>query len=68
MQRETHNLTQEECAQAVVLPEESWIYTRIAERFGVYHTSVSRMLQRFRETGMNVRRPGQGRLRVTTVI
>lgn len=68
MQRETRNLTQEECAQAVVLREEGWTYTRIAERFGVSHTSVSRMLQRFRETGMNVRRPGQGRPRVTTAI
>ena len=68
MQRETRNWTQEECAQAVVLREKGWAYTRIAERFGVSNTNVSRMLQRFREAGMNVWRPGQGRPRVTFAI
>jgi transposase len=66
MQRENRNLTRDECAQAVVLAEEGWSYRRIGERFGVSHTSVSRMVQRYRETGDYIRRVGQGRHRTTT--
>lgn len=68
MQRDSRNLTRDECAQAVVLVEEGWSYRRIAGRFGVSHTSVSRMLQRYRETGNHTRRAGQGRHRATTPV
>lgn len=68
MERESRNLTREECAQAVILVEEGWSYRRIGQRFGVSHTSVSRILQRYRETGEHSRRPGQGRNRATNAI
>ncbi|CAH0561705.1 unnamed protein product, partial [Brassicogethes aeneus] len=66
MQRQSRNLTRDECAQVVVLVQEGWSYRRIAERFGVSHTSISRMFQRYMETGGHTRRPGQGRNRATT--
>ncbi|XP_072400646.1 uncharacterized protein [Diabrotica undecimpunctata] len=65
MQREPRNLTNKECAQIVVLHEEGWSYRHLGERFGVHHTSVSRMMEQYRETGSHSRRPGQGRHRVT---
>lgn len=68
MQRETRNLTREECAQALILFEEGWNYRRIGRRFNVYHTTVSRVIERFRDTGSHGRRPGQGRNRITTPI
>ncbi|KAF2887065.1 hypothetical protein ILUMI_19108 [Ignelater luminosus] len=68
MPRNLRNLTRDECVQAVVLVEEGWNYRRIAERFGVAHTSVPRMLQRFGETGSHLRRPGAGRNRATTLV
>jgi len=66
MERESRNLTVEECAQAVILLEEGWSFRRIGQRFGVSHTSISRMIERYRETGQHLRRPGQGRHRITT--
>lgn len=68
MERQSRNLTRDECAQAVILSEEGWSYRRIGRRFNVSHTSISRMLERFLETGDHTRRPGQGRNRVTTPI
>ncbi|XP_072392409.1 uncharacterized protein [Diabrotica undecimpunctata] len=68
MQRESRNLTNEECAQIVVLHEEGWSYRHLGERFGVHHISVSRMMERYRETGSHCRRPVQGRHRVTTSV
>lgn len=68
MERETRNLTGEECAQAVVLVEVGWSFRRIGQRFNVAHTTVSRVIQRYREAGNHVRRPGQGRNRITTPI
>ncbi|KAF2902937.1 hypothetical protein ILUMI_03249 [Ignelater luminosus] len=60
MPRGSRNLTRDECVQAVVLVEEEWSYRRITVqlRFGVAHTLVFRMLQRFRETGSHLRRTG----------
>ncbi|XP_072375814.1 uncharacterized protein [Diabrotica undecimpunctata] len=68
MERESRNLTNEECAQIVVFPEEGWSYRHLGERFGVPHTSVSRMMERYRETGSHSRRPEQDRHRVTTSV
>lgn len=68
MEREARNLSGEECAQALILVELGWSYRRIGQRFNVAHTTVSRVIQRYRETGSHVRRPGQGRKRVTTAI
>ncbi|KAF2881030.1 hypothetical protein ILUMI_25137, partial [Ignelater luminosus] len=48
MQRE---LTNEECAPIVVLHEEGWSYRRLEERFSVSHTSISGIMERYRETG-----------------
>ncbi|XP_072375588.1 uncharacterized protein [Diabrotica undecimpunctata] len=68
MQRESRNLTNEEWAQIVVLLKEGWSYRHLGERFGVHHTSVSRMMERYREIGSHSRRPGVGRHRVTTSV
>ncbi|KAL0852137.1 hypothetical protein ABMA28_000374 [Loxostege sticticalis] len=38
-----------------------------ARTVGVSLSTVQRVLQRFQETGMNIRRPGNGRPRCTTV-
>lgn len=38
-----------------------------ARIMGVTHTTVRRVIQRFRETGLNLRRPGTGKPRCTTV-
>ncbi|KAF2891395.1 hypothetical protein ILUMI_14778 [Ignelater luminosus] len=67
MKRESRNLTNGECVQIVVL-HESRSYRRLGERFGVSHTSVSRMMERHRETGNHSRRPGRGRRPVTTPV
>ncbi|KAF2889936.1 hypothetical protein ILUMI_16237 [Ignelater luminosus] len=64
MKCESRNLTNGECVQIVVL-HEGWRYRRLRERFGISHTSVSRMMERYKETGNHSRRPGQGRRRVT---
>ncbi|KAF2891558.1 hypothetical protein ILUMI_14615 [Ignelater luminosus] len=65
MKCESRNLTNEEWAQIVVL-HEGWRYRRLREGgFGISHTSVSRMMERYKETGNHSRRPGQGRRRVT---
>lgn len=66
MQRETRNLTKEECAQVVLLQEEGYSYRIIGERYGVSHTTISRIIRRYRETGNHSRRRGQGRHRATT--
>ena len=66
--RETRNLTGEECAQALILSEEGWSYRRIGERFNVTHSTISRVIQRYRDTGSNGRRPGQSRNRKTNPI
>ncbi|XP_072380860.1 uncharacterized protein [Diabrotica undecimpunctata] len=68
MQRESRNLTNEECAQIVVLHEEGWSSRHLGKRFGVHHTSVSRMMEQCRETRSHSRRPGQGRHRVKTSV
>ncbi|XP_072380777.1 uncharacterized protein [Diabrotica undecimpunctata] len=68
MQRESRNLTNDECAQIVVFHEQGWSYRHLGERFGVHHTSVSRIMERYRETGSYSRPPGQDRHRVTTSV
>lgn len=64
--RENRNLSPEECAVAIALVEEGLSQVQVALRLGVTQSTVSRILERFRETNSNQRRPGQGRHRVTT--
>ena len=59
-------LTEPEVARAVQLLEDGATVQRVAQRFGVSVSVVSRLWSRFRETGLCSRRPGQGRQRATT--
>lgn len=68
MERLSRNLNRDECVQAVTLAEEGWSFRAISLRLGVSHTTISRVIQRFRETNDHNRRQGQGRPRVTTQI
>lgn len=68
MERESRNLSENECVAIVTLAEEDISYRQIARRFGIHHTTVSRVVQRFRETNGYSRRPGQGRHRSTTAV
>ena len=53
-------------AQAVQLVQDGTPVRVVARRFGVSPSTVSRLWTRFRETGLYTRRPGQGRIRLTT--
>lgn len=68
MDRVTRNLNRDECVQAVTLANEGLSSRAIALRLGVSHTTISRVVQRFRETNDHNRRQGQGRPRITTAI
>jgi transposase len=62
------NLSRDECVQALTLTNEGWNYRTIGQRLRVSHTTISRVLQRFRETSEYTRRPEQGKPRVTTAV
>lgn len=64
--REIRNLSPEECAAAIALVETGLPQVQVALRFGVTQSAISRALTRYRETGTNQRRAGQGRQRMTT--
>lgn len=52
-------------SRAIVYAELGLSQRNIADRLGVNQSTVSRVLRRFRETGNNTRRRGQGRPRCT---
>lgn len=58
---------EEIAVRALTLLGEGLSQRQVAIRLGINQSTVSRILNRFRETGSNHRRPGQGRPRVTTV-
>ena len=68
MERVRRNMTRDECVQAVTLHNEGVSYNAIGLRLGFSHTTISRVVQRFRETNDYNIRPRQGRPRVTTVV
>jgi transposase len=65
-QRHSRNLSPEECTVAVALSEKGRTQQSIAERFGVMQSTISRVINRYLETGINKRRTGKGRKRMTT--
>jgi transposase len=65
-QRYSRNLSPEECTVAVALSEEGRTQQSIAERFGVMQSTISRVINRYLETGINKRRTVKGRKRMTT--
>lgn len=58
-------LTPEECTRIVTMLEEGGIQRRTARTVGMSLSTVQRVVQRFRETGQNIRRPGTSRPRCT---
>jgi transposase len=65
-QRHSRNLSPEECTVAVALSEKGRTQQSIAERFSVMQSTISRVINRYLETGINKRRTGKGRKRMTT--
>jgi transposase len=65
-QQHSRNLSPEECTVAVALSEEGRTQQSIAERFGVMQSTISRVINRYLETGINKRRTGKGRKRMAT--
>ena len=55
----------EQVAQAVALRDDGRAIRYIADRLAVPRSTVSDAIERFRETGLYSRRPGQGRRRAT---
>jgi transposase len=50
----------------VAFSEEGRTQQSIAERFGVMQSTISIVINRYLETGINKRRTGKGRERMTT--
>jgi transposase len=65
-QRHSRNISPEECTVAVALSEKGRTQQSIAERFGVMQSTIARVINRYLETGINKRRTGKGRKRMTT--
>ena len=61
------DLTQVQVAKVVTLIEEGRSYRYVARQMNVSPSVVSRVWNRYSETGSYVRRAGQGRKRVTTI-
>lgn len=59
-------LSIETSAQIVALVQDGRSQRYVARNFHVSRSTVQRVLERFRETGSNARRPGSGRNRKTT--
>ena len=68
MERVERCLTRDECVIIIALAAEGHSHRDLGQRFGVAHTTIGRMLQRYDETNDHARRPGQGRRRATTAI
>lgn len=62
------NLSVEEAVRASTLLDEGYSMRHVARVLGRSHSTLSRMVRRFNETGSHLRRPGQGRKRCTTPI
>ncbi|KAL0840909.1 hypothetical protein ABMA28_014708 [Loxostege sticticalis] len=61
------SLSPEECTRIITMVQEGSSQRSTARTVGVSLSTVQRVLQRFQETGMNIRRPGNVRPRCTTV-
>ena len=59
------SLTPEECTRIITMVQEGRSQRTTARTVGVSLSTVQRVFQRFQETGMNIRRPGNGRPRCT---
>ena len=68
MERLVRHLSREQCVQITTLHAEGHGYQALGRRFGVAHTTISRVVQRYQETLTHDRRRGQGRPRVTTAV
>lgn len=60
------SLTPEECTRIITMLEDGRSQRDTARTVGVSLSTVQRVVQRFRETGSNLRRPGTGKARCTT--
>ena len=63
--RQNRCLSESECAVVIALHAEGYNQSQLAERFRVVASTISRVLLRYNETGINTRRRGQGRRRIT---
>ena len=68
MERQTRNLSRDECVMAATLIQEGLSFRAVGRRLGVSHSTILRMFRRFEETNDHSRRRGQGRPRATTAI
>jgi transposase len=69
MNRVSRNLSRDEYAEVATrarLAGEGYSHRTVGQRFGVSQSTISRVVQRYRETGAHVRCPGQRRHRATT--
>ncbi|RZC40880.1 HTH Tnp Tc3 2 domain containing protein [Asbolus verrucosus] len=64
----SRHLSLDECVQAATWVDEGWSYRNIVQRLGISHTTISRVIQRYRETQDHQRYLGQGRPRKTTAL
>jgi transposase len=67
-QRLTRHLNNEEAVRAIALIEDGRSQRYVANLLGVQQSTISRVVQRYRETGQYSRREGQGRRRITTAV
>ena len=65
--RASYHLTYEEVIQAITLLEEGCSMQYVAGVLGVQLSTISRVAERFRQSGSYRRRPRQGRNRPTTL-
>ncbi|KAL0883540.1 hypothetical protein ABMA27_015694 [Loxostege sticticalis] len=61
------SLSLEECTRIITMVQEGRSQWSTARTVGVSLSTIQRVLQQFQETGMNIRRPENGRPRCTTV-
>lgn len=59
-------LTRDQCTRIITMLEEGRSQRYTARRIGVSLSTVQRVLERYLETGQNLRRPGTGKTRCTT--
>lgn len=67
-QRLTRHVTNEEAARIIALIQDGRSQRYVAGVIGVQQSTISRVVNRYQETGQLTRRPGQGRGRVTSVV
>src|SRR5678816_3682251 len=68
MERIVRQLSRDLCVQITTLLAEGHVYRALGRRFGVAHTTIARVVQRYQETLTHDRRRGQGRARATTPV